>query len=139
MFLSIRHLPQKLCLNSNNNPVALNWDTEDVTDMSYMFYNTIFSGDISNWDTKNVTNMYSMFRGSQFNKNISSWNTGSVTRMGRMFDGNTVFNYDLSGWCVGSVSDVVIKEDNTTSFSSTLPSNYRPDFGTANNCPPVAP
>jgi surface protein len=130
----------------NNNPVALNWDTKNVTDMSYMFYNSIFSGDISNWNTGNVTNMNSMFRGSQFNKNISSWNTGKVASMGRMFDGNNVFNHDLSGWCVGLVSDVAMVIDNNNnntapSFinSSTFPSNYLPPFGTADNCPPVAP
>src|SRR5690606_186926 len=49
------------------------WNTSNVTDMSYMFYKAVnFDGDISNWNTTNVTNMSHMFREAVFfNKDIS--------------------------------------------------------------------
>ena len=39
-------------------------DVRKVTDMSNMFRNTIFNGDISQWDVSNVTSMYGMFMNS---------------------------------------------------------------------------
>ena len=50
---------------SNFNSDISNWDTSNVTDMSYMFfYASNFNGDISNWDISNVTDMEGMFDGS---------------------------------------------------------------------------
>ena len=57
------------------------WDTSQVTDMSFMFYKSNFRGDISNWDTSNVTNMCYMFTRSKFNGDISKWDTSSVINM----------------------------------------------------------
>lgn len=39
--------------------------------MSYMFYASKFTGDISQWDVGNVTAMREMFYGSVFNGDIS--------------------------------------------------------------------
>ncbi|WP_071646491.1 BspA family leucine-rich repeat surface protein [Mycoplasma capricolum] len=50
------------------------WDVSEVTDMSYMFFQTSnFNQDISNWNTSNVENMSCMFKGSKsFNQNINT-------------------------------------------------------------------
>jgi surface protein len=62
--------------------------TTNVTDMSKMFYDSQFNGDISNWDVSNVTNMSEMFEYSQFNGDISNWDVSNV-RDCRSFRTNT--------------------------------------------------
>ena len=49
-------------------------DTSLITDMSGMFYHSLFNGDISSWNVSNVSDMSCMFYYSHFNGNISSWN-----------------------------------------------------------------
>jgi len=45
----------------------------NITDMSYLFYQSEFNGDISNWDVSNVKNMNVIFMNSEFNGDISKW------------------------------------------------------------------
>ena len=53
-----------------------NIDTSHITDMSRLFADCFFHGDISEWDVSNVTNMSHMFDGnSKFNGDLSKWDT----------------------------------------------------------------
>ena len=79
--------------------------TSLITDMSFMFYNSLFNQDISSWDVSNVTNMNSMFYDSSFNQDISSWDVSNVTDMQSMFS-NSSFNQDISSWDVSNVTDM---------------------------------
>ena len=53
-------------------------DTSKVVDMSYLFHESDFNGDISKWNTSNVTNMSHMFCDSKFNGDILEWDVSSV-------------------------------------------------------------
>jgi surface protein len=75
-----------------------NWNVSNVTDMSYMFYDSDFNRDISNWDVSNVTNMSYMFYYSNFNRDIiSNWNVSNVVNMSSMFY-DSKFNGDISNF-----------------------------------------
>jgi hypothetical protein len=78
----------------------LNWDTSNVTDMSWMFHNTpLFNQPINYWNISKVTNMSHIFYNAKtFNQNISNWNTTNVKNMSSMFNGAIYFNNgELSG------------------------------------------
>ncbi len=53
-------------------------DVSKIDDMSYMFYESQFNGDISNWNVSNVECMESMFFQSMFTGDISRWDLSNV-------------------------------------------------------------
>ena len=60
-------------------------DTTLITDMSYLFNESIFNGDISQWNVSHVTDMTAMFANSHFNGNINQWNIINVTYINNIF------------------------------------------------------
>ena len=85
--------------------------TGQVEDMSYLFYDVDYTGDIGYWDVSSATNMDFMFEYSvEFNPDISSWNVSSVTSMVEMFKGHDrkshTFDQDISSWDVSNVTDM---------------------------------
>ena len=80
-------------------------DVSRVDDMSWLFYDSTFNGDISGWDVSNVRYMNSMFTDSQFNGDISKWDVRNVTNMYSMFSDSS-FNGDISKWDVRRVANM---------------------------------
>ena len=74
-------LIEKRGLNANLNDI----DTSEITDMSFLFYDSMFNGDISQWDVSNVENMAGMFENSEFDRDISEWNVSKVKDMQYIF------------------------------------------------------
>ena len=81
------------------------WNTSNVTNMEGMFSWSKFNGDISQWNVSNVTNMSYMFECCRFNGDISRWNVNNVTNMSHMFERSN-FNHDISRWDVSNVIDI---------------------------------
>jgi surface protein len=80
-------------------------DTSLINDMSCLFYDSIFNGDISTWDVSNVNDMGFMFACSKFNGDISTWDVSKVTDMRFMFS-HSEFNGNISSWNVSKVTDM---------------------------------
>jgi surface protein len=105
-----------------------NWDTSQVTNMSWMFYcsrkfttekNDCFG--INSWDTSKVKNMKGMFYHSEnFNQDISSWNTSNVKDMSYMFNYAEKFNQDINSWDTSQVIFMNQMFDHATSFNQEI-------------------
>jgi surface protein len=100
------------------------WDTSNVTNMAYLFANTLTNGfnqPIGAWNTSNVRNMDSMFYNSGlFNQAIGAWNTGAVTTMQGMFWGANAFNQPIGTWNTGAVTNMNYMFYNALEFNQNI-------------------
>ena len=93
-------------VRSINDLSALN--VSKVTDMSYMFANSIYEKiDLSKWDTSKVTNMSSMFLGTHAgSSNLNGLKTSNVKNMSRMFFDSDLMSDEIENFDVSNVEDM---------------------------------
>ena len=99
------------------------WDTSNVTDMSWMFSNCrgLTYIDLSKFNTSNVTNMSIMFLNcnSLTSLDLSGLNTSKVTNMKSMFEScKALTSLDLGGWNTSNVTDMGTMFYNCNSLTS---------------------
>lgn len=87
-------------------------DVSKIKDMTQVFCQSEFNGDISRWDVSNVRVMDGMFLDSDFNGDISKWDVSNVKDMNNMF-GYSKFSGDISKWDVSRVKDMNGMFDNS--------------------------
>ncbi|MFT4311436.1 MAG: BspA family leucine-rich repeat surface protein, partial [Candidatus Woesearchaeota archaeon] len=109
--------------NTNFNGDIGYWDVSGVTNMGWMFFSaSSFDQDIGGWDTGSVTDMSWMFRNTNFNGDISYWDTSSVTDMGSMFRDASLFDQDIGSWDVSSVTTMAYMFRGASLFDRDLSS-----------------
>jgi len=118
----ITEMSYLFCNEDFNGDISM-WDVSNVVNMSHMFHQSKFNGDISKWDTSSVVDMESMFAKSNFNQDLFAWNVSKVKNMTLMFY-KSKFNQNISEWDVSSVTtmEFLFLDSN---FSQDL-TNWRP-------------
>ena len=92
-------------------PDLTSLNTQNVTDMSYMFWDNVAEGpnlDLSSFDTRKVTNMKGMFNTCHFDDtwNLTSFNTQNVTTMEGMFERSLGGHLDLKNFDTQNVTNM---------------------------------
>ena len=108
-----------------------NFDTSQVTDMSYMFYwmSRLTALDVSNFDTSKATNMNKMFSRTDklITLDLSNFDTSQVTDMSYMFDdADNLTTLDLSNFNTSKVTNM-----DSMFFTSGLTSLNLSSFNTS--------
>ncbi len=102
-------------------------DVSQLTDLSFVFFNYKFTGDVSKWNTENVTDMSNLFRDCTFDGDISGWNTSKVINMDCMFLGSS-FSGSIGSWNVSAVQsyDSVFDKfnDSTLGYLGVIQGKY---------------
>ena len=82
------------------------WDTSNVTNMFYCFYNSnIPQFDISNWDVSNVITLDHTFDSAYINCDLSKWQFKKLQFMRSTFQDVKCINFDFSKWNTSAVTD----------------------------------
>ncbi len=99
-----------------------NWNTSNVTDMSYMFsVATEFNQDIGGWNTSNVENMEGMFNSAEsFNQYIGDWDTSSVENMKSMFNNAKSFDRYIGDWDTSNVNNMEAMFSSAETFNQDI-------------------
>ncbi len=105
------------------------FNTENVTNMSYMFYNcrSLTSLNTSNFNTANVTDMSWMFAvcSSLTSLNLSNFNTANVTDMSYMFYAcGSLTSLNLSNFNTENVTNMEIMFSHCSNLASLDVSNF---------------
>ena len=99
--------------NNGGSSSINNWNTSNVTDMSFMFnVQTNFNQPIGNWNTGKVTTFANFMnipttpnnQDGIFNQDLSTWNVSSVSNFGFMFNGQADFDSNLGSWNVSKAT-----------------------------------
>ena len=106
-----------------------NFDTSQVTDMSYMFcyMNSLVSLNLSNFNTSQVTDMSYMFyiMANLTTLDLSSFDTSKVTDMNHMFsDMSSLTSLNLSNFDTSRVTNMSLMFSNMSSLTSLDLSNF---------------
>lgn len=110
----VKRMPYFFTANKINHFLSDNFDTSNVEDMSFTFYNTATSnGDYSEilnapgFSTKNVKNMSNMFRGTQVTSlNLSGLDFSNVEDMSHMLQSGNLTSLNLTGLHIPKVKDM---------------------------------
>lgn len=104
----VSQLRMQIEMSINTHGVGANLNHLDVsllTDLSSVFADSPFNGDISEWNVSNVRTIAKMFQGGAFNGDISRWDVSNVRNMDYAFHAGR-FTQDLSGWNVAKVESM---------------------------------
>ena len=121
-----------------------NLDVSSITNMCEMFGNLGSESSISdltslkNWNTSNVTNMSYMFSSNKISDltPLANWNTSKVTDMRNMFDSNSISDLTpLANWDTSKVTDMSFLFANNPDIIDLSPiANWNiSSIGNANN------